>query len=172
VYTAQFLTAEAKRVEIDQRPISCEFGNDEPDGAAEDREVLLAEAEEDEEPPTRLEWRDEEEMDCEEIACEVGSGGRAFEDNPMPVLKGEIENCDKPLRILIDSGSGVNLINANVAATLDPSLECKCPQVVRIKVANGVRASLDRTFRIPLKFGAVSADPIICYVMMASRSMC
>ena len=127
--------------------------------------MLLAEAEEDEEPPTRLEWRDEEEMDCEEIACEVGSGGRAFEDNPMPVLKGEIENCDKPLRILIDSGSGVNLINANVAATLDPSLECKCPQVVRIKVANGVRASLDRTFRIPLKFGAVSADPIICYVI-------
>lgn len=64
----------------DRRPISREFGNDEPDEVAEDREVLVAEAEE--EPLARSKWQDEEEAGCEEIACEVGSGGRAFEDNP------------------------------------------------------------------------------------------
>src|SRR6202008_2446997 len=56
----------------------------------------------------------------EGICCGAGDGIKAYEDSPMPILRGMLEGCDKNLQPLIDSGAALNLINEALVPFLDP----------------------------------------------------
>ena len=85
---------------------------------------------------------------------EIESEGYAFEDNPMPILKASIAIQDKnrKVRVLIDSGAAINLISRELAEELEKNgIKGEREGNMRIKVANGKKMLVDKVFFLPLK---------------------
>ena len=81
----------------------------------------------------------QEERREEEIASEP-EGPFAFEDNPMPILKGSLEilKTKRRVKVLIDSGSGINLISEKVARELlKGGIKTSKAEGMKIKIAMG-----------------------------------
>ena len=65
---------------------------------------------------------DDEDVDCEDICGveEEDEKQRPFEDCPMPILKGGVVTASEvvSVRMLIDSGSALNLVSGTMARKL------------------------------------------------------
>ena len=96
---------------------------------------------------------EKQEEQCDDV-CEIGGIG-AFEDNPMPILKARIAGVERPLRVLIDSGAAISLISE--------ALEGYTEDSVKVRVANGSRVSLSRTFNIPLELGSLDGPRVVLH---------
>ena len=79
----------------------------------------------------------------------------------MPILKARIPGIGRPLRVLIDSGAAISLISEALAELIDKKFEGHSEDDVRVRVANGSRVSLSRTFNIPLDFEGQVTDPVL-----------
>ena len=79
---------------------------DETDQEEDDNDLMTSDAE----PEMVFAARKEE-----EISEEHDASGSIFEDNPMPILRVEIPGSTRELRVLIDSGAGVNLISSELS---------------------------------------------------------
>lgn len=175
----EVLAVEAAEEEkgIDLKPMSEEFKNDTGDVEPTDELYDLFTVEPEPEPESESEpepkdeavvnnhWSHYNAIDEEEICCEIGDGVKAFEDNPLPVVRGQVDGCPKDLRVLNDSGAGLEIMNSRLIQFIDPKFEVPCTESKRIKVANGTRCTLNRTFRFPIKFGDHHTDPVTFYVM-------
>ena len=89
---------------------------------------------------------------------------RPYEDCPMPILKCEVQTPAEyvELKMLIDSGSALDLISGAMARKLK-KMGCllkAATKRVRIKVANGKRSVLQDAMTLQLRFGIEISEPI------------
>ena len=165
----EFVGVAAAKESTDNRPASEAFLRDvvEVNTVDEDYETQMLLASESEAEDACNAGDDENcyKAEDDEICCEAGDGVRAYEDNPMPVLRVRVGDCQRDVRVLIDSGAGVNLVNADFIAELGLCPEAVNGAVMKIKVANGAHASLNRMVIVPLKVGEVVTDPVQFYVL-------
>ena len=86
----------------------------------------------------------------------------------MPVLKGLISVSGKPraIKVLIDSGAAINLISRQIADELSKTGVATTREGnMKIRVANGDRASIDEVLQIPVKLGGQWTDPVKFFVL-------
>ena len=85
-----------------------------------------------------------------------------FEDCPMPILPCSVKHgaTTTPIRVLIDSGASVDLVNEKLARKLKgygvQHVEELNPMTV--KVANGSKCKISQSMVLTLQFGAVVAE--------------
>lgn len=128
---------------FEEKPMSEAFGNDEEDVKELD-----------------------EEFEAEDILCGADDDEkrRPFEDCPMPILKCELQVGDEKMqiRMLIDSGSSLDLISGALARKLRKK-GCEVRNIgkgVRIKVANGKKSIVREALPLKLRFYDESTEQI------------
>ena len=83
-------------------------------------------------------------------------GPEAFEDDPMPIFKSAIRISDgnMKVKILIDSGAAISLISKGTADRLvRAGAKIEREGNLRIKVASGERALINKTITLPIRMG-------------------
>jgi hypothetical protein len=108
----------------------------------------------------------EEEIEASDEETEEGP--HAYEDNPMPILKGSITLAEKrkKVKVLIDSGAAINLISRETASELvKVGIEIRREGNIKIKIANGDKASINEVLRIPIKLGGQWTDTIKFFIL-------
>jgi hypothetical protein len=152
--------AEVVNAPIDNRPTSTAFMSDTTDFNEVDEDYELHTLQESDDDDN------DEEMACtaDDTGCSAARGLDGFEDSPMPVLRTKVDNCQRVLRLLVDSGAGVNLINADLLSELG-KVKTANDREIRIKVADGGRTSLNRVVELSLKFDDIRTDVVRFYVM-------
>jgi hypothetical protein len=85
----------------------------------------------------------------------------AFEDCAFPVLRCMIQG--QKVRVLVDSGATLDLINEKLAKILDGKAGCERHRVdaIRIRVANGSKYEAKEALRLRLEIGGLQAEPSI-----------
>jgi hypothetical protein len=137
-----------------------------------ENDVLIAmksfENEKEEEIENESEIYVREQESKKEIEGEIEEGPSAFEDNPMPILKGFVNVSEKrrKVKILVDSGAVVNLISRELAEEfLKAGMRTIKEGSMRVKLANGQRERINETLRLPIKIGGRWSDAATFFIL-------
>lgn len=92
------------------------------------------------------------------------SNSKAFEDEPMPVLRGLAG--EQQVKILIDSGAAINLITKELAKKLcSQGNKIERTEGINIKVANGLKEAIRETITIPLKLNEQETQRVKFFIL-------
>ena len=86
----------------------------------------------------------------------------------MPILRANIDinNTSRKVRVLIDSEAAINLVSKEIATELEKNgLKISREGNMRIKVANGGKALVDKVLEFPIFIGGVRTDPIKFFIL-------
>ena len=142
------------------------LGKDPPMKIQSSEEQIEQELEDEEDSEFLPLWEDsDEEMDDWLLNVEK----KPFEDCVMPILRCEIAVAEKLIsaRMLIDSGSSIDIISRQVAKKLEKNgcVAEESEDGVNITVANGTNCHLKHVMKIKLKFGSQLAEQMPFLIM-------
>ena len=95
----------------------------------------------------------------EDEVCNVKDEEQAYEDCSMPKIAGEGSEVAIPVKVLVDSGSMIDIISSKLAKRLmAQNVVAIRTAKMRIIVANGNKNIIDKAMKLSLHIGGVKSD--------------